>query len=86
MTKAWDRLPNERIKAYKLFVSIETWAPTDHCRSCGKPATCLFPYGNLNDIRCKIRLGSAGSAFSDHIFSLKLKEHKKRILEGITKW
>jgi len=86
MTEPWDRLPNERIKAYELFCLYRDLGPSRSLRKLRQTNAMHLSLRQLERYSATYDWVARAQAFSDHIFALKLKEHEKRILEGVKKW
>jgi hypothetical protein len=86
MTKAWDRLPNERIKAYELFCLYRDLGPSRSLQKLRQTNALPLSLRQLERYSAKYDWVARAQAFSDYIFAIKLQEHEKRILEGVTKW
>jgi hypothetical protein len=86
MTEAWERLPNERIKAYELFCLYRDLGPSRSLSKCRQTYALPISVRQLERYSAKYNWVARAQVFSDHIFALKLKEHEKRMLEGAIKW
>jgi hypothetical protein len=86
MTEPWGRLPNERVKAYELFCLYRDMGPARSLRQLRQTCNLSLSLRQLERYSAKYNWVVRANAFSDHIFALKLEEHTKRILEGVTKW
>ena len=86
MTKAWDRLPNERSKAYELFCLYRDMGPSRSLQKLRQTNSLPLSLRQLERYSANYDWVARAQAFSDHIFALKLKEREKRILEGVIRW
>jgi hypothetical protein len=86
MTEAWERLPNEPIKAYELFCLYRDLGPSRSLRKLRQTNALSLSVRQLERYSAKYAWLGRAQAFSDHIFTLKLEEHEKRILEGGNGW
>jgi hypothetical protein len=86
MTEAWDRLPNERSKAYELFCLYRDMGPSRSLQKLRQTNALRLSLRQLERYSAKYDWVTRAQAFSDHIFALKLEEHTKSILEGVKKW
>ena len=84
MSDPWDRLPNERLKAYELFCLYRDLGPSRSLSKCRQTYALPISVRQLEQYSAKYHWVARAQAFSDHIFAIKLQEHDKRILEGGT--
>ncbi len=86
MTEVWDRLPDERVKAYELFCLYRDMGPSRSLQKLRQAHALGSSLRQLERYSAKYDWVARAEAFSDRIFALKLKEREKRILEGVTRW
>ncbi|MFZ1021977.1 MAG: hypothetical protein WCE82_10650 [Halobacteriota archaeon] len=87
MTEPWDRLPNERIKAYELFCLYRDMGPYRSLQKLRQTHVMHLSLRQLERYSATYHWVARAQAFSDHIFALNLEERTERILlEGIAKW
>lgn len=82
MTEPWDRLPNERSKAYYLFCQYRDTGPLRSLaklrRTIGKP---LGYQRNLEAFSAGHNWQERVQAFDDHLATIKQEENKQAIIE-----
>ena len=87
MTEVWERLPNERSKAYELFCLYRDIGPYRSLQKLRQTCDLSLSLRQLERYSAKYDWVARAAAFSDHIFALKLEElTKRRLQEGIAKW
>jgi hypothetical protein len=86
MTEAWERLPNERIKAYELFCLYRDMGPSRSLQKLRQTNALHLSLRQLERYSTKYDWVARAQAYSNYIFALKLQEHEKRILEGGNGW
>ena len=82
MTEPWDRLPDERVKAYQLFCLCRDMGPSRSLQKCRQTHALPLSLRQLERYSAKYDWVERAQAFSDRIFALELKEHEKCILES----
>jgi hypothetical protein len=82
MTEAWDRLPNERSKAYELFCLYRDMGPSRSLQKLRQTYSLSLSLRQLERYSARYDRVKRAQAFSDRIFALELNEREKCILES----